>query len=92
MEKIKLENEITINTLRKVYKTQDWFQTMLDNASDMNQFLENLDNGYVTREALLIITTRIFSVNNNGGFRNSLDVFGNRSKKRFVKSKLEELL
>lgn len=92
MSKIKIENEITLNTLRKIYKTQEWWRGILDDHSDMNQFLENLDNGFVTKESLYVIVNDIFREKIKGGFRDSLDCFGNRNKKRFIKSKLEELM
>ena len=92
MPKIKIENEITLNTLRKIYKTQEWWQPILDNCSEMKQFLENLDNGYITKASLHIIVNDIFREKSKGGFRSTLDCFGNRNKKRFIKSKLEELM
>lgn len=92
MKNIKLENEITVNTLKKVYFTQEWWRPRLDNSSDMEQFLENLDNWYITDTALKIIVHEIFNENKNGGFRKTLDVFGSRNKKRFIKNKLAELL
>lgn len=92
MPKIKIENEITLNTLRKIYKTQEWWQPILDNCSEMKQFLENLDNGFITKASLHIIVNDIFREKSKGGFRSTLDCFGTRAKKRFIKSKLEELL
>lgn len=35
MTQIKIENTITLNTLRKIYKTQDWWQSSLDENSEM---------------------------------------------------------
>ena len=58
----------------------------------MKQFLENLDNGFVTKESLYIIVNDIFNEKAKGGFRSTLDCFGTRNKKRFIKSKLEELM
>ena len=92
MKKITIENEITLNTLRKIYKTQEWWQSILDDKSEMKQFLENLDNGFVTKESLYIIVNDIFNEKAKGGFRSTLDCFGTRNKKRFIKSKLEELM
>ena len=92
MKIIKIENDITIATLKKVYYTQDWWRQILDNASDMKQYLENLDNAYITEEALKVVVNDIFKEKSNGGFRSSLDVFGTRNKKRFIKSKLMELI
>lgn len=92
MIKIKIENEITLNTLRKIYKTQEWWQPILDNCSEMSQFLENLDNGFITKASLHIIVNDIFREKSKGGFRDTLDCFGSRAKKRFIRSKLEELM
>lgn len=92
MTQIKIENTITLNTLRKIYKTQDWWQSSLDENSEMKQFLENLDNGFVTKESLKIIVNQIFHEKTKGGFRKTLDCFGSRAQKRFIRGKLEELM
>lgn len=92
MEKILIKNDITINTLRKIYKTQVWWQGILDSKSDMKQFLENLDNGFITKDALFVIVDDIFREKSKGGFRDSLKCFESRAKKRFIKDKLIELL
>lgn len=92
MIKITIENEITLNTLRKIYKTQEWWRGILDDRSEMKQFLENLDNGFITKESLEVIVNDIFREKSKGGFRSTLDCFGTRNKKRFIRSKLEELM
>lgn len=91
MEIIKIENDITLATLRKIYKTQEWYQRCLDNQAEQNQFLENLDNGFITKLNLHTIIYDIFKEKNGGGFRNSLDCFGTRAKKRFIRDILKEI-
>jgi hypothetical protein len=89
-EHIIIENEITINTLKKIAR-DSYFN--LDRFAESGQPLENLDNGFVTPEWLTWVIKRVFSEKSNGSFPNSTStMFGNRNKIRFIKSKLEELL
>lgn len=90
--KIYINNDIMANTLRKIYKTQNYWQSLLDEYSYMNQFLENIDNNYIMSKSLWLIINNIFNEKPDGSFRKSLKVFGTRNKKRFIKEKLNELL
>lgn len=89
--KIYINNDIMANTLRKIYKTQNYWQSTLDEYSEMNQFLENIDNNYIMSQSLWLIINNIFNEKLDGGFRKTLKIFGTRSKKRFIKEKLIEL-
>lgn len=96
MQKIYINNEITKATLKKLYKAlhifNNYWSEILDDRSDMGQFLENIENGYITTEALKIIVFDVFKRNAKGAFRDCLNYLETRSKKRFVHDKLNELL
>lgn len=85
-----IENEITINTLRKIVRNMPF---NLDRFAEMEQPLENLDNGFITPEYLKAVIQGVFNLKANGKYPNStLSMFGHKGKADFVKSKLEELL
>ena len=87
---IQIDNEITKNTLRKIIKHSYWD---FDEYAEMEQPLENIDNGFVTKVMLEQIIKRVFRVKANGSFpKSTKDMFTTRNKARFIKSKLEELL
>ena len=85
-----ITNEVTINTLKKIVRNMYY---NLDRFAENNQPLENLDNGFITPEYLKNVLSGVFNEKSNGSFpKSTKDIFGTRSRCRFVKSKLEELL
>lgn len=93
MNRIKIEYQsVNYWTLRKIYKGS-WYRDALDSVSEQNQFMENLDNEFITEQALKIIINSVFNEKSSGKFPNSTkDMFGTRAKCRFVRDKLKELL
>lgn len=89
-ELIKIENSITLNTLKKVVRS---VAINLDIYAEHGQPMENLEKGFVTKMWLTMIIRRVFTPKSNGGYASSVSAaFGNRNKVRFIKTKLEELL
>ena len=88
-DRIYIENDITINTLQKIV-INSWFN--FDSYAEMEQPLENLDNGFITPEMLDQILKKVFREKPDGSFPNSTKkIFGTRNKIRYVKSILEKL-
>lgn len=96
MERIYIENAISLATLRKIYKVMNvenkYWAESLDRHSDMNQYLENLDNGFITLECLQKIVFDLFRQDSKKSFRECLSYFGTRQKKRFIHDRLNDLL
>jgi len=91
-ERIAIDNEITLNTLKKIVR-ESWFTMRIENAGVYGQPSENLSNYFIGKKALIVMLNSVFDQKSNGSFPNSTkSMFGNRAKCRFVKSKLEELL
>lgn len=89
-DRIYLNNDITINTIRKVLRNSyhDYDQYSVD-----EQPFENLDNGFVTPELLEAIIKNEFKENSNGSFKKSMTAkFGSRSKLRYIRTILENIL
>ena len=88
-KRIKIENEITLATIKKITR---YNLASLEDYAEHGQPMENLDNGFVTEDMLNRIIDVILHEKNDGSFRKSVkDLFGNRNKVRFIKSKLQEL-
>lgn len=96
MQKIYIQNDITKATLKKLYKilmiNNNWWCESLDNHSDMNQYLENIENGYITLDALKRIVFDLFKQDKKGGFRDCLSYYETRSKKRWLHDRFNDLL
>jgi hypothetical protein len=89
-EIIEIDNEITIATLRKIIKNMPW---------DFNDYcatlqpLEDLDNGFITKDLLDKIIKAVFNEKSDGSFpKSTSQMFQSRNQIRFIKTKLEELL
>lgn len=89
--KIEIEYEnVTWKTLKKIIR-ESWFD--YTETCESHQPLEDLDNGFIEETTLKSILKTAFREKNDGSFPNSTkSMFGTRSKCRFVKLKLEELL
>ena len=87
---IQLDNEITIATLKKIIRNMPF---NIDRFAEMEQPLENIDNGFITEDYLKHLISGVFNVKANGKYpKSTLNLFGYKGKADFVKSKLEELL
>lgn len=87
-ERIYIDNDITLATLKKIARN---YEPSLRPYSEQQQPLENLDNGFITPEALDFILRRILREKRNGSFPKGVkNLFGTRKKIRFIKSKLAE--
>lgn len=92
VNKVFIDNEITIRTIKKIVR-EHYYGSTVEELGAMNQTCENLDNGFITKEALEYIVNRIFEVKSKGAFLGSTkSLFGNRSRCRFVKNCFVELL
>jgi hypothetical protein len=88
-ERIQIDNEITIATLKKIAR-EGYFD--LNDWAEYEQPIENLDNGYVTPEWLNKVLHAYFTKKANGKYPNTTkSMFGSQQRIDFVKSKLEEL-
>lgn len=91
--RIQIQNEVTRNTVRKMVRYH-YYAELLENKGENQSTMENLENGFISKEALDFIVETIFKEKNDGSFLNSTkSVFNDasRNKLRFLKNVFVEL-